>query len=317
MITMIISKVASMLSKKISFCLGYVFCCFMGLAILFGLKSVAEFMLENVSKELTMDNPFLINLAAICDNKDIVQILLKKGYDINSQDRKHFSPIYTATIHGHRKMVEFLIENGADVNQKTKSGFTSIHAAVWFNKPEVTKVLLQNGAQVDQPLHNGLTALIFASFSGKSKVAQILINIGANIEATDQVNYNWTSLHWAAIRDKRETVRMLLKNQANINCRDIHGNTPLHLSIKKGSYLVCKTLLEFGADLDALNHWKYSCLHLAIKNGYRQIAQVLLKCGISLDARNVHGNNAFEYSLTKKEKAFDIFKIMTFHQTTR
>ena len=172
MITMIISKVASMLSKIIGYCLGYVFCCFMGLTIQLGLKSVAEFMLKNCSKEVTMDNPYLLNLAAGRNDKGIVQMLLKKGCNINSQDQIQNTPIYMATLNGHKEMVEFLIQNGADVNQKEKFGFTSIHAAIWFDKPEIEKVLLRNGAQVDQPLDIGATALHAACQTGKTEIGK-------------------------------------------------------------------------------------------------------------------------------------------------
>ena len=308
------SKVASMLSKIITSCLSYVFCCFISLAIQFGLKSVAEFMLNNGSKEVTMDNPYLLNLAAGRNDKGIVQMLLKKGCNINSQDQIQNTPIYMATLNGYKEMVEFLIQNGADVNQKTKFGFTSIHAAIWFDKPEIEKVLLRNGAQVDQALNVGATALHIACENGNIKVAKHLIQIGANIEAKDPIYHNWTPLHWAAFKNKPETVLMLLENKANIESQSVNGVTPLHLSIVKGHWLIFRILLQFGANLDALDQWNRSSLHVAIQNGFRQTAKVLLKYGISLDARNVDGNTAVEYSLTKKDTAFDIFKMITFQQ---
>ena len=317
MITLIIitSKLASFYSKKIPSCIDYVMCCITRTAIRFGLKSLTEFMLKNSSKEVTMANPELINLAAGCNDKDIVQMLLQKGFDINTQDEKQFSPIYMATIRGHIDMVKFLI-HGADVNKKTNYGFTSIHAAVWFDKHEVTKVLQRNGARVDQPLDDGATALHAACEKGKTEIAKNLIKIGANIEAKDPIYHNWTPLHWAAAKNKPETVHMLLENKANIEAPSVTGITPLHLSIIKGHWLIFGILLQYGANIDALDHWNDSSLHLAIQNDHHQIAQVLLKLGLSLDTRNVDGNNAFEYCLTKNDKGFDIFKIITLHQIT-
>ena len=256
MITLIIitSKLASFYSKKIPSCLDYVMCCITRTAIRLGLKSLTEFMLKNGSKEVTMANPDLVILAAGCNEKEIVQMLLKKGFDINTQDETQLSPIYLATLRGHIDMVKFLIHNGANVNQKTTYGFTSIHAAVWFDKPEIEKVLLRNGAQVDQPLDIGATALHAACQTGKTEIGKKFLNIGANIEAIDPTNHNWTPLHWAAAKNKPETVHMLLENQANIEAQSVNGVTPLNLSIIKGHWLVFDTLLQFGANLDALDH---------------------------------------------------------------
>ena len=96
------SKLASFYSKKIPLCLDYVMCCITRTAIRLGLKSLTEFMLKNGSKEVTMANPDLIILAAGCNEKDIVQMLLQKGFDINTQDETQLSSIYLATLRGQR-----------------------------------------------------------------------------------------------------------------------------------------------------------------------------------------------------------------------
>ena len=75
------------------------------------------------------------------------------------------------------------------------------------------------------------------------------------------------------------------------------------------------TLLEFGANVDVLNDFGYSTLRMTIKNGNSQIAKELLKCEINLDTRDVDSNNALEYCLKKKEKAFEIYKMIAFHQS--
>ena len=80
----------------------------------------------------------------------------------------------------------------------------------------------------------------------------------------------------------------------------------------EGNERMCEILLEFGADLNALDYWKYSPFERAILIGNCQIVQLLLKYGICLDARNVDGNNALEYCL-KKKKRFDNFKRITLH----
>ena len=104
----------------------------MDAAIDLGWKSAMDFMLKNGSKGVNINNAAFLNSAAMFNNREKVQILLEKGFNINAQDEFKHSPIHVATLFDHKDMVEFLIQNGADVNQRSEFDHTIAlhHAAV-------------------------------------------------------------------------------------------------------------------------------------------------------------------------------------------
>ena len=63
----------------------------------------------------------------------------------------------------------------------------------------------------------------------------------------------WTQLHWKSILDQLEEVRTILVTKKNINTKDWWGLTPLHLAAEYGRDRIVQILLEFGANVNALD----------------------------------------------------------------
>jgi ankyrin repeat protein len=57
---------------------------------------------------------------------------------------------------------------------------------------------------------------------------------------------------------------VLLANQANLNCADANGASPLHLSVLNGHMEVAKFLIENGAQIDAPDDRGMTAMHHAI-----------------------------------------------------
>lgn len=56
-----------------------------------------------------------------------------------------------------------------------------------------------------------------------------------------------TALHNAAFNGHIPVVKALLSNQANINCADDKGSSPLHLAVVRGHEQCSMLLLQGGA----------------------------------------------------------------------
>lgn len=88
-----------------------------------------------------------------------------------------------------------------------------------------------------------------AAASGDIKLIESLLAEGCNINAFEQ-DLPLTPLHYAAMENKVDAMRCLLKAGADVNANDPDriGNTPLAHVAESCSFEVAKLLVEAGAD---------------------------------------------------------------------
>lgn len=95
-----------------------------------------------------------------------------------------------------------------------------------------------------------------------------------------------TMLHITSQRSDYYKVEMLLEYGADVNCRDRHQETPLHLATKIPLQLqperIINILLDFGADIDAASATGFTPLHQACLNGVPKIIELLLMNGANV-----------------------------------
>ena len=68
--------------------------------------------------------------------------------------------------------------------------------------------------------------------------------------------------------------------EADVNCRDINGSTPLHCAVFNRNDTMIKTLLHYNADPNAQENaevGKNSPLHMAVENNLLQAVDDLIK----------------------------------------
>jgi len=69
--------------------------------------------------------------------------------DVDVEDDDGFTPLYHAAFNSHKEIVELLIAKGADVNGKDIWGHTSLHLAAIKGHKELAELLIANGADVN------------------------------------------------------------------------------------------------------------------------------------------------------------------------
>jgi ankyrin repeat protein len=115
-----------------------------------------------------------------------------------------------AAFHGHWRLCQFLIENGADVNLPlSDTGETPLHAALSSARPAqnlVVKVLLAKGA-------------------GPNYTTKPSVETGAFMR--DCRTKAETPLHRAAAFADEDTIQLLLDAGANVEAKDMNGDSPL------------------------------------------------------------------------------------------
>jgi hypothetical protein len=116
----------------------------------------------------------LLCLAARAGNRDILNMLLKAGAQVNQQALDRGSTALIDSVSGkHRDIVEDLLAAGADVNLKNKSGQTAVIIAVGYNDAVCTELLLRAGAKVDEPDSLGASARKYADLFKQPAILEL------------------------------------------------------------------------------------------------------------------------------------------------
>ncbi len=176
----------------------------------------------------------------------------KPGLIHSSDKRTGATPLHWAVVGDRRDIAELLLERGADVNAPDTHGLTPLHKAASFNRPEIAQFLLRNGADINamgmkyrvfmmNPLH-------LAAEAGFPEVVQALLESGADPNARTEGTNSVTSLHISASRGHYNVSSFLLEYGANVNARDSTGATPLRWAKISGRNDIEKLLRVHGAE---------------------------------------------------------------------
>ncbi|XP_052106830.1 transient receptor potential cation channel subfamily A member 1-like isoform X4 [Mytilus californianus] len=82
-----------------------------------------------------------------------------------------------------------------------------------------------------------------------------------------------------------EFISSLLRNGANINCSDRHGQTLLHEVARMWHVDIAKFLLDEGADINHPDHLGRTPLHVAAAVDYPEMCEVLMERGADKEAK--------------------------------
>jgi ankyrin repeat protein len=122
-----------------------------------------------------------LHAAARKGHKDVVELLLAEGSDVNVVDQNDQTPLHNTAGNGHKAVVELLLARGAGVNAKMHNDLTPLHMAVSNGHKNVVQLLLDNKADINAKTKaGGKTPLAVAEEKGYKDVVELLRTNGGH-----------------------------------------------------------------------------------------------------------------------------------------
>lgn len=202
--------------------------------------------------------------------------------NINASDMEGYTSLHRAIVNNDLNTVTELLKNeNIDVNSK-----------------------LGIEVSIDGWYLGGATPLILASYLGYTDIVNALIEKGVDVKAKDDVD-GCMAIHLAAANGKNEVIDILLdKDASNINDVDNKGNTPLHWASMKDRADTVSLLIENGADIEAKDIDNWTALHYAAAFASLQTVEALVDNGADKNSLTKDGNIPVNYAKDETIKTY-------------
>ena len=169
------------------------------------------------------DGRTCLHLAASVGNRLIVQALLDGDADLNFADRWGGTPLADAVREGHRDIASVLIESGAELGFDEGKASSALCELAKGGDLDKVKLLLSGGCDA-----NAADCHLLPLEPRGPEPPEVLYS-AAHPASLPRVlsDDKRTCLHLSASTGNLHVVEELLKANANVNCMDRWGGTPL------------------------------------------------------------------------------------------
>jgi ankyrin repeat protein len=242
--------------------------------------------------EINFSDPFLgetpLIHAVTLNHKnviDIVVLLIDYGVDIEAVDITGRTALSHASQHGKDDIVELLLARGADPNNADEDGVTPLMVSSISGHRSTVELLLDHGAKAEAIDTKFYTTLDWALAAGNKGIYTLLSermvravverDIIEMLRKTSEKERLAVDLRIAIWEGKATRVAELLKGVGPIEFNRI-SITTLCDAARYGNIEIVRFLLDFGADVDAIDYFGQTPLVAACWNGYDNIVRLLL-----------------------------------------
>ena len=121
------------------------------------IEAVKQHLAAGTDVNAKASNGTPLHLAATFGHKEIAELLIDKGADVNAMGGLlGWTPLHWAASEGRKEVAELLIAKGADVNAKKwggdYTGDTPLDTAIRRKHPETADLLRKHGAKTSEEL---------------------------------------------------------------------------------------------------------------------------------------------------------------------
>lgn len=241
-----------------------------------------------------------LHQAAQFGDVSMIRTLLRRGADVEKADVRGFTPLQFAVAAGKLSAVVVLLdEASANPSWKDNSGCTSLDWAVVLNHSEIISELKNHGATHTSDFRRALRLYSRIPSSTNHVWHHWPLSMrdmynrhnshdfkGEAQGGAQTIYQSFPNLEWflAAVPNERHEGRV------NLDARDVHGWTALHLFAINGLSREGLNLMNAGCDVTVQNEaGGWTALHICAQKNHCTFAQELVKKGACVDAEDHSG----------------------------
>ena len=243
--------------------------------------------------------PFSAAVQDACQSGDVSSLttLLQSGVSANVRNPLNAcTPLHYACMAGHANVIRLLMEKGAKVDLKNIGGMTPLHIACDRKLHDIVILLLEYGADLLKKNNAGVCPLHCICSRGLAFTLEKVISLRSDdVKRSDLETRSakeLTPLHCAVEHGSLDVVKLLVKNNVQINPRDDEGRTPLHYACLKGYLEISEYLWKTGAYVNERDKKGRTPLLYACIGGHLPLLQWLLIHGADPHVTTDVGNNS-------------------------
>lgn len=195
---------------------------------------------KDIAKKSGLLNKMLFN-AVDRSYKELIQLLLDLGADINSLDKEGNTPLINAVTQKSEKkeFINFLIQMGANVNAQGKKGSTALMKACDWSRDRNVQLLIELGADIDIKNNFGKTAFDIA----RREIFQDTINLF--------IRFFKKKIYEAIKENNYDNFKKYILKLGTICFKDKDGNNLLHYAFKENNIELAKLIYYLNPELIA------------------------------------------------------------------
>lgn len=299
------------------------------------IKFLVEQQGNGVGK-VTHDSRIYLHWAALRGNAELVQYLISKGSDLQTQDSHGSEPIVFAVSGGQKNVAVYdaFVKGGIDLKKKYKNGANLLLLGIANDADlSITNYLVSKGLSLNDVDADGNTAFDYAAKSGNVEVLKNLLSKGvkptngslifmsqggrgssASIDAYKYLvedlklnpkffNKSGNVLHSIVRKpNQEEIIKYFIAKGVDVNQADAEGITPLMNAASGRNLAIVELLSTKVKNINAVNERGETALSQAVASGSPEIVSFLIDKGANVKVEDKSGYN-LAYHLVQNYRA--------------